>query len=63
MTQRPPADGAWEWLQLTTGWAIYEQLEREAICQESGVPRRVGADLAQRQVGAAGYSQAGKPWT
>lgn len=55
-------DETWEWLQLPSGWAVYEELERIAICLESHVNRRVAGDLAHRQVGAAGYSQAGRPW-
>ncbi len=55
-------DETWEWLCLPTGWAVYEAEERIAIAMESGVDRRTAADLAQRQVGAAGYAQAARPW-
>lgn len=47
-------DDTWEWLQLPTGWAQYEVLERIAICLESKVPSRVAADIAYQQVGADG---------
>jgi hypothetical protein len=57
-----PEDDTWEWLQLPTGWAIYEEMERVSIAVESGVPLPVAKDIAARQVGSAGYAQTAKPW-
>lgn len=52
----------WEWLRTPAGWLVYEEQERVAIALESGVPRRLAADIAAQQVGSGGYSQAGRPW-
>lgn len=61
MGWRDKRDDDWEWLMSTTGWFIYEQAERVAICLESGVPLRKAADIAAEQVRAGAWAVAAEP--